>query len=106
MADCLFGSRDAVRSAEEHSVNLKAMTANAISGALWRNFQGNAVAGSEVEYFEARLSPALLAEVFYRKVPRLNRLFRYPGSLERATLSARLDDAIRSLGEMVNGMWR
>ena len=75
MADCLFGSRDAVRSAEEHSVNLKAMTANAISGALWRNFQGNAVAGSEVEYYEARLSPALLAEVFYRKVPRLNRLF-------------------------------
>ena len=80
---------------------LKATTANAISGTLWRNLQGKAVAGSDVESYEARLSMALVAEAFYRKVPRLSRLFRYPPSIERGMLSARLDEAIRALGRMV-----
>ena len=80
---------------------LKATTANAISGALWRNFQGKAVAGSDVEHYEGRLSLPLLAEAVYRKLPRLGWLFPYARSSEQAMGSARLDEAMRSLGGMV-----
>jgi hypothetical protein len=85
----------------KNQFRLKATTANATSGALWRNLRGTSVAGSDVEYYEGRLSLPLLAEAFYRKLPRLGWIFNYARSNEGEKSADRLDDAMRSLGVMV-----
>ena len=80
---------------------LKATTANATSGALWKYFHGSAVRHSDVEFYEAPLSSSLVAEAFYRTSPRFDFLFSRLRSDDRGTLSARLDNAVRSLAGMV-----
>ena len=80
---------------------LKATTANAISGALWKYFHGVAVQHSDVEFYEAPLSTSLIAEAFYRTSPRFDFLFARLRSYDRATLSDRLDNVVRSLAGMV-----